>query len=255
LSERSLYWSVEGSTTNLAVLESDINVIIQDQVIAKGAPQDERQGTRRPIGRVPRSNQTDSSSVPEEKLANSNRWAVANGLNNIVPGVNVHPEEAAHDPLLTHLQEMESLAIPEQQGKSIFQAGPDEHRVQMYIDAGGEITETSACQIKILGHPFSLGDPRFHVLPHGNPELVELDAQIAERVLAADRVAIDPVSGLTGRDHHTLGRAEPVASLQGVCLADRQQAVQIGSGMSYQSNVVRIEEAIDATIVMRKTIL
>jgi hypothetical protein len=173
---------------DLAVLESDINVIIQDQVVAKGAPQDERQSTRRPIGRVPRTGQTDSSSVPEEELANSNRWAVANRLHYIVPGVNVHPEEPAHDPLLTHLQEMESLAIPKQQGKSVFQARRDEHRVQVYIYANGEIPETGSCQIKILGHPLSLGDPRVHVFPHGNPELIELDAQIAERVLAADRI-------------------------------------------------------------------
>lgn len=132
---------------DLAVLESDTNVIIQYQVVAKGAPQDEGQGTRRPIGRVPRSSQTDSSSVPEEELANSNRWAVANRLYNIVPGVDVHPEEAAHDPLLTHLQEVESLVIPKQQGKSVFQARPDEHRVQVYIDADGEISKTGSCQI------------------------------------------------------------------------------------------------------------
>jgi hypothetical protein len=54
-------------------------------------------------------------------LANSNRRAVANRLHYIVPGVDVHPEEAAHNPLLAHLQEMESPAIPKQQGKSIFQ--------------------------------------------------------------------------------------------------------------------------------------
>jgi hypothetical protein len=90
-------------------------------------------------------------------------------------------------------------------------------------------TLTRAGKLRKRAPALSLGDPRFHVLPHGNPELAELDAQIAERVLAVDRIAINSVSGLTGRDHHTFGRAEPITPLQGVRLADRQQAVQVGS--------------------------